>query len=136
MGHIPEGLKEIVLPGMVTMDGLALLRDRLQTVNPEGASVVFDNPFRILLSGEPVVVGRLLREFSRMSINVCYRRAIRLAAVTINPYYPAFDGTTYHAAYLDPAAVRAAVAGVLSTPVIDVLAEGAEALYSRCFAEG
>ncbi len=136
MGRIPEGLKEIVLPGMVTADGLALLRDRLQAMNPEGVSVIFDNPFRILLSGEPAVVGRLLGEFSRMSVNVRYRRATTLAAITFNPYYPAFDGTSYRAAYLESAVVRAALAGVHSTPVIDVLADGAEALFSRCFAEG
>ncbi len=130
---LPEGLAGIVLPGMVTADGLAALCDRLRHAEARGIALVFDNPFRLLLAGEPVRVGGLLEMLEELSVRICYRHRSELAAVTFNPYYPAFDGTTYRPAYLDAAFGRSALANALSTPVIDVVAEGGEELYRRCF---
>lgn len=133
LNPLPEGLAEIILPGMVSLDGLALICDRIETARSGGMRLVIDNPFGLLLAGDPARVGGVLDRLERLSVRICYRRKTTLAAVTFNPYYPAFDGTTYRAAYLDASAGHSALAGVLATPVIDVVKEGGERLYDRCF---
>lgn len=131
--HLPGGLKEIVVPGMVALDGLRLLCDRLENIAAAGPQLIFDNPFALLLAGEPIRVGEILSRFEARSCKLSFRRKTDLAAVTFNPYYPAFDGTTYRPAYLDPAAGRSALAAALATPVIDVVKEGGAGLYEHCF---
>jgi hypothetical protein len=131
--RIPEGLTEVILPGMVTADALTVLCDRMENADMKGVTVVFDNPFRLLLAGEPVRVGGLLRWLGALSVQIRYRHRSDLAAVTFNPYYPAFDGTTYRPAYLDASSGRSMLAASLTTPVIDVMEDGGEELYRRCF---
>jgi hypothetical protein len=133
MDRIPEGLTEIILPGIVTADALSVLCDRLENVDAKSVTVVFDNPFRLLLAGEPARVGSLLRWLGALSVRIRYRRRSDLAAITFNPYYPAFDGTTYRPAYLDASSGRSTLSAALTTPVIDVMADGGEELYKRCF---
>lgn len=131
--RVPAGLTSIMLPGLVPVEGLGVLYDRLAGSGVQGAKVVFDDPFKVLLAGEPARVGVLLRRLDALGVQVCYRRAAQLAAVTFNPYYPAFDGTTYRAATLDPASSRAALAAVLTTPVIDVQEQGSARVFDACF---
>jgi hypothetical protein len=130
---IPEELTCIVFPGMLTADGLAFIARRLKQVRVEGVTLVFDNPFRLLLAGEPATVAQTLKTMGSRAIRICYRRITTLAAFTFNPYYPAFDGTTYRPAYLEASSGRATLAGTLSSPVIDVRADGESALYDTCF---
>jgi hypothetical protein len=130
---LPGGLTEIVLPGMVSLDGLTLLGDRVEQAGVAGLRIVFDNPFRLLLAGEPNRLGEWVERMRKRSISIGYRHRTKLAAVTFNPYYPAFDGTTYSAAYLDASSGKAALSAALTTPVIDVVEEGVERLYECCF---
>jgi hypothetical protein len=130
---IPDELTAIILPGMITADALTVLCDRLENADAKGVTVVFDNPFRLLLAGEPARVGGLLRWLDGLSVQIRYRHRSDLAAVTFNPYYPAFDGTSYRAAYLDASSGRSTLSAALTTPVIDVMEEGGEELYRRCF---
>jgi hypothetical protein len=131
--RFPPGPIEIVLPGMIVLDGLVALHKSLVREKVRDGRIVFDNPFWLLLAGEPVHAGRVLKAIASLGFEMCFRRTSRLAAVTFNPYYPAFDGTVYRAAYLDPSAGRAALAAALKTPLIDVLKDGGERLYSLCF---
>jgi hypothetical protein len=131
--RLPEGLTEIILPGLITADGLGGICDRLEEVGANGVTLVFDDPFRLLLAGEPVRIGSMLRRLQVLSADIRYRHASHLVAFTFNPYYPAFDGTTYRAASMDALSGRAALAAVLHTPLADVKAEGVGRVYDACF---
>jgi hypothetical protein len=56
---------------------------------------------------------------------------VRTAAITFNPYYPAFDGTTYRAAYLDAAFLRRLWR--MHSPRRSLMSWPREALYAKCF---
>jgi hypothetical protein len=133
MNWLPESLREIVFPGMITLDGLSVVADSVAHQKKGGMTLVFDNPFRLLLAGDTLQVGRILKRLGDLGVQINYRRTSVLVAITFNPYYPAFDGTTYHSAYVDAAAGRAALAAALKTPVIDVMEEGGDRLYEMCF---
>jgi hypothetical protein len=130
---LPERTRVAVFPGMVPGDGLSMLADLLGSRKSEGMRLVFDNPFRLLLAGDTGPIGRILKRLADLNIQINYRRTSALVAVTFNPYYPSFDGTTYHSAYLDASTGRAALAAVLKTPVVDVMEEGGDRLYEMCF---
>jgi hypothetical protein len=132
--RLPDGLDEIVVAGLITADGLGVICDRLEAAGGRGVSLVFDDPFRLLLAGDPVRIGTMLLWLDELGVRIAYRRTTHLAAFTFNPCYPAFDGTSYRSAYLDADASRAAVAAALKTPMIDVKIQGGEArIYDACF---
>jgi hypothetical protein len=134
LDRIPEGLDEIVVSGLITADGLGVICDRLEEEGGRGVALIFDDPFRLLLAGDPVRIGRMLLWLDELDVRIAYRRSTHLVAFTFNPYYPAFDGTSYSSAYLDAAGSRATVAADLKTPVIDVKIHGGEArIYDACF---
>jgi hypothetical protein len=133
MTMAPDRASEIVVPGMIAMDGIAAVGDSLGNRENSGVRLVFDNPFRLLLAGDTASVGRTLKRLEDLGIQIAYRHTSVLAAVTFNPYYPAFDGTMYHSAHLDALAGRDALAAALKTPVFDVVKEGGEGLFERCF---
>lgn len=133
LDRMPDGLTEIVVPGVVTADGLAVICDRLEHAGRRGVILVFDNPFRLLLAGEPIRTGGMLEWLEELSVRVLYRHTSHLAAVTFNPCYPAFDGTTYRPAYLEAPGAHATLSAALAAPVIDVKVDGGEELYRRCF---
>lgn len=133
-GRIPEGLVEVVVPGLITADALVVMSERLAQVAAHGVTITFDDPFKLLLAGEPVRVGESLQRLQGgLSAVIRYRSPSSLVAVTFNPSYPAFDGTTYRAASLDAVTGRAALASVLLAPVVDVKADGVARVYDACF---
>jgi hypothetical protein len=134
LDRIPEGIDEIVVSGLITADGLGVICDRLEEAGGRGVTLVFDDPFRLLLAGDPVRIGTMLRWLDELAVRIAYRRSTHLAAFTFNPYYPTFDGTSYRPAFLDAAGSLATVAAVLKTPLIDVKMQGGEArIYDACF---
>ena len=133
--RIPDELDEIVVAGLITTDGLGVICDRLEEAGEGGVTLVFDDPFKLLLAGDPVRIGTLLRWLDELPVRIAYKHTTHLAAFTFNPYYPAFDGTSYSPASLDPQAAREVLTNMLATPLIDVVQQGGEELYDRCFNE-
>ncbi len=132
---IPDGLKQVIVPGMVTLQGLsALVRLTLRHKQSHTShetpgtpvQVVFDDPFKLLLAGDPTKTAALLEQMDSRVARISYRHTPRLVAVTINPSYPAFDGTVYHAALLDSSSMLQRFRERLSTPVADVFARDGE----------
>jgi len=134
--RLPDRLRRIVVPGMVTLQGLntlvrltlrlrVSLRVSLKS-HERPIEVVFDDPFKLLLADDPATTAAALQQMDPREVLTTYRHAPRLVAVAINPSYPAFDGTTYHPALLDPAGMLERVRERLSTPVADVFAPEGE----------
>ena len=132
--RVPDGLVEVVVPGLITAGGLTVMCDRMEQEKASGVTVVFDDPFKLLLAGEALTVGLLVVRLAEgLGAAIQYRRSSSLAAFTFNPTYPAFDGTTYRAATLDPSSGRAALTAALQAPVVDVKADGVKGVFDACF---
>jgi len=144
--NIPDRLRQVIVPGMVTLQGLtALVRLSLrlspgstrsspdhepahtnQMSDETPVQVVFDDPFKLLLAGDPAKTAAFLGQMDSRVARISYRHAPRLVAIAINPSYPAFDGTVYHASLLDPSTMLERFRGRLTTPTADVFAPGGE----------
>ena len=137
---IPDGLRQVIVPGMVTLPGLRALMRHMSlmsltsleshTSHETAVQVVFDDPFKLLLAGDPTTTAALLDQMDSREARISYRHAPRLVAVTINPSYPAFDGTVYHPAALDPPTMLQRFESRLTTPVADVFAPGGESRFA------
>jgi hypothetical protein len=134
---IPDRLRQVIVPGMVTLPGLRALMRHMSLMSLEShtshetaVQVVFDDPFKLLHAGDPTATAALLEQMDSRGAGISYRHAPRLVAVTINPSYPAFDGTVYHPALLDPRTVLQRFRGRLTTPVADVFAPGGESRFA------
>jgi hypothetical protein len=134
---LPDHLRRIIVPGMVTLQGLkTLVRHTVSHTSHTGhvsptsqntvIEVIFDDPFKLLLAGDPAKTSAVLESILPQAAMITYRHAPRLVAITINPSYPAFDGTIYHPALLDPVIMLQRFRERLSTPVADVFAPGGE----------
>lgn len=138
---LPDQLRRIVVPGMVTLQGLkTLLRHTLRhtvshtvrhTSQDAAIEVIIDDPFKLLLAGEPARTAAVLDSMLPRWVMITYRHAPRLVAITVNPSYPAFDGTVYHPALLDPPVMLQRFRERLSTPVADVFAPDGESGFCR-----
>ena len=140
---IPDRLRQVIVPGMVTLPGLRALMRHMSlmsltsleshtshTSHETPVQVVFDDPFKLLLAGDPTTTAALLDQLNSREARISYRHAPRLVAVTINPSYPAFDGTVYHPAALDPPTMLQRFESRLTTPVADVFAPGGESRFA------
>jgi len=132
---LPDQLWRIVLPGMVTLQGLKTLVSRLSHMShmsqDTAIEVIFDDPFKLLLAGDPASTSAVLESMLPQAAVITYRYAPRLVAIAVNPSYPAFDGTVYHPALLDPSVMLQRFREQLSTPVADVFAPGGEDEFCR-----
>jgi hypothetical protein len=113
------------------------LRELAAELGPEGAQrsvavreVVFRDPFTLLLAGEMEGIGRLVRTIRDAGVTVSYEHPVRLRAVTVNPFYPAFSHSAYTASHIDAAALRENMRRTIHVPVVDVMGEGAEELWT------
>lgn len=129
---LPDGLSRIVFPGVVTADGLAVLTAGLST-GRAGVDVVLEDPLKMVLGGDPWRMWSSARQLVEAGVRLGYRLRPRLAAVTVNPAYPSFDGTIYTPAAVEGKALLDAARDRLSTFVTDILAERQEhAILERC----
>jgi hypothetical protein len=112
--------------------GLAALHT-LSAIAPQagkrGASIVFDDPFKLLLAGEVHRVAALADALRQAGVRLACRRSPLLAAVTCNPFYPAYDGTVFSPGMLDAAVIQEALRSALDVPVVDVVREGGATLF-------
>ena len=98
-------------------------------------SLLFHDPVKLMLCGDPVKMSLLLREYSEKGGKVGVRFPLPLLAVTVNPFYPLYNQANgeYTCAMLDPVSLCRAFASVLKAPVIDVVRQGGELLAGIIF---
>jgi hypothetical protein len=93
------------------------------------AAVTFYDPVLPLLCGDAVAMAAALNRCRERGVEVAVEHPLALAAVTVNPFLPRPAGHGYVADAVPPAALLAAFRAALETRVVDVVAEGPEALW-------
>jgi hypothetical protein len=119
--------------GMIRWEGLVAF-DVLSSMMPEigrrRATIVFDDPLKLLLAGEIRRVADVVAAARAAGAQLACRRVPRLVAVTSNPFYPAYDGTVYSGGAVDAAGLQRALRSALQVPVVDVVRDGGEVLFT------
>ena len=122
--------------GLVRWRGLVAL-DLLSAMTPalgrRSATVLFDDPLKLVLAGDIRRVAEQVASARSAGVRLICRRVPRLAAVTSNPFYPAYDGTVYSGSTVDPAELQTALRAALSVPVVDVVKDGGEVLFAAAW---
>ncbi len=127
---ISTGIKIITIPGLVSTIALTRLLTNLQSKKIE---ITLSDPFTFLLSAEPLELASLLSSIEKSSCTVSYVRKPRLAAITINPFYPKPTGTNFASAFVDKEIMMATMRAALLSPLFNVKATDSPELYSLCF---
>lgn len=112
------GTSDIVIPGLISYDALNLLEKKL----PGSAitSIIVSNPVSLILSGSAEQTASVIDRIIAHGIKVYCSHSIRLAAATINPFYPEYHGVSYSTSYVDARALESSMKNVLATPVFDL----------------
>ena len=96
-----------------------------------GKRLIFDDPLKLLLAGEAAQMWGYLRELSDASVGIGVERAIKLLAMTVNPYYPKYRyrKTDYEEAYVDKDELLKTVGDSVKIPCYDVLKQGGAEIF-------
>jgi len=119
----------VILKGIISQPCLDYLLGYRQWL--KGKGLIFSDPLKLILSGEPLQNAKAFAVLARAGVRVGVMKKISLAAVTVNPYYPLYCEASgdYAAAYVDSHQLFAAVREASSVPVYDVVRDGAENLF-------
>jgi len=93
-------------------------------------AVTFYDPVLPLLCGDAIEMAAALQRCRERGLDVAVERPLPLAAVTVNPFLPRHEGQGYVADAVSAEALLSAFRASLRTTVVDVVAEGAEALWA------
>ena len=83
----------------------------------------------MLLAGEPVATVRAIDTAAagtRRAFTIAYRNHIRIAAMTVNPFYPRQSGHAFVPDYIDKTALLSGVARAVPIPVFNIMDAGAQ----------
>lgn len=114
-------------PGVLSKQCLGILGD-LGTA--EGMMFVFEDPVKVMLSGDVISAHRFVEKALMKGARVGYRRPLPLLAVTVNPFYPNYRYGThdYKPSFVNGDLLLSRVRATAGIPVFDVVREGPEGL--------
>ena len=132
---ITDAASWIVIENMVTLDALEYLMLHGHAPQAAERTIVLADPTIALLAGEPRATHRWMREAAAHRLSLGYRHAIRVAAMTVNPFYPAQHDHAFMPAYINKTLLLHAVREAVDVPVFNIRDDGAaSALYDRVLA--
>lgn len=108
----------IVIPGLISYDALNLLAEKLS--GSTITSIILGDPVALLLSGGAEQTISVIERITGYGIKVHCSHSVRLAVVTINPFYPEYHGISYSTSYVDSGTLESSMKSNLSTPVFDL----------------
>lgn len=127
-----RGLQEAdtaAIQGVLSEELLWLLPGQGEALR--GRRLLFPDSIKLLIASDLVRARRCIAQLAELGLEVGVQKRVHAIAVTVNPYYPKYNygqGQEYAAAYVEQAALHAAIAGSVQTPCYDVVAQGAQAL--------
>jgi hypothetical protein len=90
--------------------------------------LIFADPIKLLVAGKASYFCDLIDNLARVGMQTGVLRRLPLLAVTVNPFYPQYrmENDSYHPAYVDFHRLQVALRSEISTPVYNVVRQGAE----------
>jgi len=119
----------VAISGLVALEALQRLAQSAAEAPVQ--RLEFPDPLRLLLAGDPVRTAQALSAIRARGTEISFAVRPALVSVTANPYFPAYSGSTYSAAFVPAADLIRVLRKRLRTPVTDVVAEGAAGLLER-----
>lgn len=118
-------LKSLCLQGTLSMTAWKHLLEK-----KGGCRLILPGPTSLLVAGGPLEIFNLLQAWEQEGGRLEWRQTLPLKAITINPFYPRYSprGHHYQGAYVHGDVLRAAFED-FPIPVVDVLAQGSQALW-------
>jgi len=130
----PEGIFSVEIPGVLTEEGFQELARSAREGRLRG-DLILDDPIKVLLGGDPSRMAGHLQACSSAGLRPLYRARPSLCGFTVNPSYPAFDGTIYTPARVEAGAYVGGVREGVSVRVFDIVGGGgAGELLDLCLA--
>lgn len=122
----------VFVRGFITSTELRALVEKIQQMSEDDRprEIVFNDPITLLLSGEPRITIELLSRLMQLQIVISYRKAIYLSAITVNPFYPEYHGTTYTPAYVDKFFLPTEMSRTVKTPAFNIVDSGIVQLWN------
>lgn len=98
----------------------------LKGLEPRRPDLVFRDPVKLMLSQDTTAVAAALRAYVLQGGRVMVRHLLPLRAITVNPFYPAYNEANHQFSpgFVDAGRIFTAVAGAVSVPVVDVVRQG------------
>ncbi len=119
------------IPGLISRSALSSLCKTISQEKKQSVeSILFDDPVMLLLVDTPERTIDQVDRLLAMKINILFGRSIALSAVTINPFYPEYNGMTYSTNYVDRLTLHTEMKKFLTAPVFDVVQNGADELWN------
>ncbi|MCL2006615.1 MAG: hypothetical protein FWG77_00875 [Treponema sp.] len=100
---------------------------RFLDLKPGGKRLIFNDPVKLLLSGDPLGMKGILSNCSTVEIGVA--KQLKLIAMTVNPYYPEYRNNNYFEAFIDAEILLKTVSSYVNIPCFDVVKQGAGEIY-------
>ncbi|MEW5798114.1 MAG: hypothetical protein AB1728_03820 [Bacteroidota bacterium] len=118
-----ESGNPLIINGLITSIGLQTLTERIRLLQEADRphEIIFTDPISLLLSGEPQRTAQHIAQLTGLNIIISYRKPILLAAITVNPFYPEYRGTTYTAAYVEATLLISSMKRSLHSPLFDMM---------------
>lgn len=116
----------ISINGFITSAGLQTLVEKILHMSgtERPREIIFSDPIVLLLAGEAQQTKQLLSPLRAQHITISYHKAIQLAAITVNPFYPEYRENTFSPASIDSALLLSTLQRSLRTPVYDIFKTG------------
>jgi len=129
LSTIPSDMSYLYVPGIMSEKALNALR-KLYKENSNKLSLVFQDPIKVLLTDEPVLVYEQIDALRDCGITVSVMKRLPLLAITVSPFYPQYrmDIKSYSPAFVDPIALEESIKSRVNIPVYDVLRCGVKEL--------
>ncbi len=95
--------------------------------------IIFPDPFVLLMNENIINTYKSILKLQNHSISVSYRCLPKLAYITANPFFPAYEGNTYSPQYLNGTELLMQLRKSCSTPVFDTQETEPSLLFNACF---
>jgi hypothetical protein len=124
--------------GFITSTELRTLVEKIQQMPDDDwpHEIMFTDPITLLLSGEPKITVQILLELIQMNRTISYRKAVQLSAITVNPFYPEYQGTIYTPAYVDKILLLTEMRRTLKTPSFNIADDGILDTWNAIYKNG
>lgn len=127
----------LFIPGVMSEKALITLL-KIFKKSPRRLFLTFDNPIKLLMTGNPVVIHDVIQDIHQFGILVGVARRVPLLSITVNPFYPEYrvKTQTYRPAFIDPVRLEVLIKRHVRVPAYNIVRHGAQKLVDTVLLSG